>query len=99
MAAQTDDYCNKTLPLSVSSSHIFSSPSEAPTPYVVAYSACYASVEGRITNYDCNRNRRNSEALGKIAGLQHVLQKLSKQQGNEGTQGKSSFILSCTEVL
>jgi hypothetical protein len=26
MAAQTDDYCNKTLPLSVSSCHTFSGP-------------------------------------------------------------------------
>ena len=50
-----------------------------------AYSACCTSVEGSITNYDCYRNRRNSETLGKIAGLQRVQQKLSKQQGDEGS--------------
>jgi hypothetical protein len=27
------------------------------------------SVEGRVTNYDCNGNRRNAETLGKIEGL------------------------------
>jgi len=46
MAAQKEDYCNKTLPLSVSTSHTFSGPSRNPPPYV--YDCCFGGLASII---------------------------------------------------